>query len=267
MAWKPEKDSLITIEEFNDTNLSGHSAMQSVQDGSVRLIPQYTGRRSFYSNWPNAPVWDISIDFQYSGQATGIFSDSKTGTSATNEFIADEGSWTLISPIDSTAYLGLTTGTQTNSISSMSGNFAIEMALSIEGGSGAQSGTTGAHGMGLYLSNHVNHEYLEFHPSGVHFHYHPELDFNIDLRTRKNLRVGVSGSDLYVFAEPGFGMIGVGKWNTSATFYSGNVGAPVSETGQRILIGTPDTSDVSGDVSGYSGQMQVDSFRYAPPRS
>lgn len=247
MAWTPRKNALVTIENFDSFNLSGHTGFQSAQDGSVRLVPQYTGRsKSYYANWPSSPGWNRSYDFNYSGQVSGEWI-SATGTGGINQFIQEEGSWVISSPVNQPSYISLSGDT----LAGFSGNFALEMALSVDATGISQSGFTGIHNLGLYIREYDKHEYIEFHQSGVHFHYHPELDFALDLRTRKNLRVGVSGSDLYFFAQPGFAMYAPGKWNRS------------SETigNSQVIIGSPVGSDVSGNLSGFSGTIQLDSFR------
>lgn len=246
--WNP-LNSPITFEEFDSNDLSGLSVLQSVHDGSIRLVQYHTGNKTYQSRLPKVPVWNLSVDFSYSGQEYSYFTPY-TGASTTNAYKVEEGSLVIDVISGAYAYLQLSNSSP-YAITGLSGDFTIEFAASVEGGTGVSNSITGISSLGVYVRTYNTHEYFELHPTGVHFHYHPELDTTLDLRTRKNIRIGTSGSQLFFYAEPGFGMVSSTGWNRNA-----NV------TGQPLVIlGNPFNSSISGNLSGFSGNIEFDSFR------
>lgn len=248
--WNP-LNSPLAFEDFNTDDLSGSSALQGTSDGFLRLLPQFTGSRSIYSSWPQGPNWDLSVRFAYSGQASDEGFSSYTGANDLNNFIYEDSAWAIRSVAGDDSYLRLD-NTTSHSITGVSGSFIIEMVAAASGATSIDNSPTGVGALGLYIRSYDRHEYVEFHQSGVHFHYHPELDFPIDLTTRKSFRFGVSGNDFYILSEPSYGIAGYGKWDQ----YADTTGEPL------FIMGNPSGSEISGDLNTFNAALWISSFNY-----
>lgn len=245
--WKP-KNSPISVEDFNVDDILPDITGQQIKGGSLRLIPSLSGERNYYSNWPLSPTWDLGIDFAYSGHAYSSF----TGTTGTlNNWINSEGSWVISNNSGQSGSIYLSDLTP-YSLSGFSNDFTLEISLTAESSSGVLQSETGIQGLGLYIRTTGTHEYFEFHSSGVFAQYNSDYNFPLDLRTRKTIRLGLSGNDFYVFAEPTFSLY---KLNSYTTVPS-TTGSPL------ISLGTPIGSSISGDLSNFSGTLQIDEFRF-----
>lgn len=245
MSWEP-KYSNIVRETFD--YYSANTGLQVIGNGSVYLLPQYTGARSYYSKWPLSPSWTFSDIYNYSGYNTGQYL-SYTGSGNTNDFLNSENSYTISTTSGTYSYIALTTGSSAI-MQNIQDKAVLEFRLRAESADNSNTGITSINGLGCFVRTTGYQEYIEFSETGVHFHYHPELDFSIDLSTRKTFRIGFSGDDLYFFADSIRGFVGANKFNQTA-FHTNYSGALIS-------FGTPYLSSIAGNLSGFSGSLFLD---------
>ncbi len=248
MSWYPSYSNIVR-ESFND--YAENTGFQVIGNGSVYLLPQYTGNRSYGSRWPIAPLWSFINVFEYSGYNSGQYL-SATGNTSTNDYVNNYGSYIISSQSGQSSYIALTTGSS-SFMTGISDKMSLEFKIRAESSLSSQSGITGVHGLGCFIRTSLYQEYIEFSSSGVHFHYHPELDFPIDLTRRKTFRVGLSGSSLYVFADTIRGFAALNKFNQSAVH--------TNHSGALISFGNPYLSSISGSLSGFSGSLYLDSLK------
>ena len=245
--WNP-LNSPITTENFNIDDILPDVTGQQIKGGSLRLIPSLSGARNYYTNWPLSPSWHLPVDFSYSGQATGYFS-AETGS--INNWVDSEGSWVISNNSGETGLLYLDSSTA-YPLDAFENDFTLEISLSAESSSGFSALETGVRGLGLYVRTTGSHEYFEFHQSGVFAKYNSDLSFPLDLRTRKTVRFGLSGNDFYVFAQPSFSIYETNGWTEVPSL----TGSPL------ISLGTPSGSSISGDLSNFSGKLEIDQFKF-----
>jgi hypothetical protein len=290
MTFKPSH-GLWSVENFSDP--AGFeftdATKQSVTGGYAALLPQFTRSASFLHPWAAISGWDIDnslntrsvieTDFTVSGGQIDTAND-QTGY---QQSVGAGGMWEISTPAiqfpappsgQTFEYVSTESGSPSEDsyyyrLRSSNDPFVIEFDVaSLEQvgtdtiaalPSGELTGLpplTGIANHGLYISNGPNWDYLEVRPDGIRSYNHPELALPIPLTQPKRFRVGVRANDIFVLAEDGRGLAGIGKFN--ATGFSGTTSEPI------LAFGSPYTGHYfsfgTGTV-GFQGRSFWDNFK------
>ncbi len=292
MTFYPNQ-GLWATDQFNETGggeLAASPVQQNIINGYVALLPQIEKTVSYFNKWQAVSGWTINNGLTTYVNVTGTFYVTG-GNSSTAQYAGitgyqtqtyAAGPWEVYTPHPSGSGMNLTgacfqyfalhsgspdkrffSGTQpTNYPFTL--EFDVASIYPITGatfgygtGTHTLSGLTKLSGQpinhGVFISDGVYWDYLECNPEGIRSYNHPELGLGIDLYQPKRFRVGVDSQNIFILAENGNGIAGIGKFNTPV--YTANTGRPVLAFGAPDYTGNSYFSFRTGSSLGETGYI------------
>lgn len=300
MTWKPSHglwstENFDSIVGFSGTNLS----VQTVTGGYAGLVPQIDRSVSYLHPWAPLSGWQVNnslntrtvieADFMVTGgrvNSTDTASGAQTSLGAGSMWHISTPALTPGPSGQTFEYVALESGSpfqgfysrMKNSSDALVVEFDVASHHRIDYGPNNPSligitgntltglpALTGKINHGLYISNGPNWDFIECTPDGVRSLNHPELSIFVKLSQANRFRVGVRNNDIFILHEDGYGVAGLGQFDT-ANAVSGSphpilaFGAPW--TGYNFSFPNQSTGygGVQG-VQGFEGSSYWDNFK------
>lgn len=283
MTFYPDRGTR-SLDTFDSSSgaIFSNSTLQGIVGGHITLLSTYTGTSSVIRNWIDINHWSLENNLYSKQTVSGVF-NIISGSAITNNIATQSGSqgidvnsraWFINTEypnrysfgysgqLAQALYLGESSPNTgyAQSINDGSEEFTIEFDIasivaysgltSLQGFTTGQNNITGLSpltgtiGHGVLIQTLNTWDYIEVTPYGIRSFNHPELALPIDLMTPKRVRIGVKDSDLYLSAEDGKAIYGLGKFDTV------HYNAP---TNPFIAFGAPFLGTYGSDTGGLTG--------------